>query len=237
MRRGLRKATRSAEATERAGYDITTGTHGTTMPKSGEVPEAITPPKERPGDPQVYESIADPTKAYYSANSRRPGKEGLGSQQGWKWAKRAARHQEIVSRRPGESGDGIAGRPVVHHVEAMGTIDTDKNMNKLGTTGPELTADRLKVTDTEWIRRPDSGTEVGVQGTLPHVNWNQFAPPKDEGGLGLWNDENIDWNNNLLLRKQYAKRGSSWHDPSYYRPEAPEPPKANVEPPAQQGLF
>lgn len=55
---------------------------------------------------------------------------------------------------------------------------------------PPMAAERFRVTDTHWI--PPGKAGKAVQGTLPHVNWNQFgAPnvgnPEDVAGFSLEN--------------------------------------------------
>jgi hypothetical protein len=178
-RNNLDRASDEALNTRARGYDITKGTHGGVMPDSGVIPSHITPPNERPGERQAFPGLADPNRAYYSAAASSPRARFNSNWQGWNWATSAARKQGFDTE--------VRGRAVMHNVEAEGTIDTDKNMNTTGTQGTELTADRLRVTGTEWIRPPTS-SEAGVQGTLPHINWNQHV-----GHTGLARNE--DYNN------------------------------------------
>ena len=149
------------------------------MPDSGTVPEAITPAAERPGERQSF-SFSDSSRAYYTGKYEGPPQRApirSAEEMGWGWAKEASRKQ-------GETG--VMGRPVVHDVEPEGKIDVDLNLNRNGTQGAELTADRLKVTGTGWIRPPNE-SELGVQGTLPHINWNQH--------VGKHGSSVIDYNN------------------------------------------
>ena len=163
-----RMSPQAFQARER-GYDIGSGTHGGVMPPSGELPEVITPASARPGDPQAFPGLSNPDATYYTANFAGPEERApdrSAGHMGWQWAESAARKRGFET--------GVRERPVMHTVEAEGRIDTDKNINPSGTYGAEMTADQLKVTGTEWIRPPNLG-EMGVQGTLPHINWNQHA--------------------------------------------------------------
>lgn len=180
MTDGPRRMSSPAYETRSRGYDIGAGTHGTVMPASGEVPEQIVPASEH--GRQVFPGLADPDRTYYTANytgppQRAPGRSN--EELGWGWATGASRKSGIDT--------GVRARAVMHTVEPEGRIDTDKNLNSPGTYGAELTADRLNVTGTEWIRPPTS-SEAGVQGTLPHINWNQHV-----GHTGLQQAE--DYNN------------------------------------------
>jgi len=188
MTDGPRRMSSPAYNTLHRGYNVSSGTHGTVMPESGAVPEHIVPHNERPGTPQgagppqVFPGLADPTKAYFTADYKGPPQRAPGrsnEELGWGWANSAARKQGIDT--------GLRPRAVMHTVEAEGRIDVDRNLNVSGTEGAELTADRLRVTGTDWIRPPTS-SEAGVQGTLPHINWNQHV-----GHTGLQQAE--DYNN------------------------------------------
>ena len=171
--------------TKARGYNIGSGTHGGTMPASGEVPLHITPASERPDDRQVFSGISDPNRTYFTAGHEGPAQHApsrTANESGWLWATSASRKQGIDT--------GVRSRAVVHNVEPEGLIDVDRNLNSSGKEGGELTADRLKVTGTEWIRPPTS-SEAGVQGTLPHINWNQhvghsgLAQAEDYNNVGI----------------------------------------------------
>ena len=113
----------------------------------------------------------------------------------WDWASR--RDEDVLSR---------AGRPRVYEGEAKGIVGADANLMRqyLFESDPddpylrgthdaplnwELTeelqdstegampmgAESFKVADTHWI--PPGKAGKAVQGTLPHVNWNQFGAP------------------------------------------------------------
>lgn len=159
------------------GYDIEAGVHGTAMRESGTPPPFIDPANILGRKPNY--GLSDPNRAYYVARSRSY-PEGS-EHKGWKWATNASRTMEFTG--------AVAGRPVVHEVKPVGTIDVDRNLNYSGGSS-EMTAERLKVVDTHWIRPPSVGVGIGeahVQGTLPHVNWNQF--PGTDATIGR------DWNN------------------------------------------
>ena len=164
------------------------GTHGTIMREG--VTDEILPSKVHGGE-AVF-GMSDPERAYFTAPSKTSlSPESLDEKTGkplpfahvgsteakhhpeyterkaWDWATSAVRSSTYGGR--------IPGRPIVHDVEAVGRVDVDVNMDPSGMSGHELTADRLRITDTQWIPPPHS-YEHGVQGTLEHLNWNQYGP-------------------------------------------------------------
>ena len=151
------KPTRQAQAAAgRRGQDLQRGIHGTIF-REGQT----TVDPAGAATPTNY-GDSDTGRAYYSADQP----EDTSSSKdwsGWNWAQQAVE----ASAKRGET----LGRPVVHQVEAEGNVDIDPNVGEMHYD--EYTADRLKITDTNWIR-PPSG-DVGTQGTLPHINWNQFV--------------------------------------------------------------
>ena len=111
--------------------------------------------------------VSDSSRAYYTAND--PQRPGMAEESGWGWAESAASSR---------TDHGVRGRPVVHDVRVYGNdIDTDKNLNPSGQHGAQMTANKLRITDTHWTPKPDPFYQPnGIQGTFPHVNWNQFKP-------------------------------------------------------------
>ena len=146
------------------GYDPMSGTHGTIMdPRiKGRVL-----PAQRAGVEPIYKSLSRTNRAYYTANLSYFPHEA--ENYGWFWARQAASYH-----RDQAGSSAPAPRPVVHFVKPSGEIKGDPVLNPRGASGQELTANSLKVTDTSWIPTPGGFNDVGVQGTLPHVNWNQF---------------------------------------------------------------
>ena len=164
------------------GFDVDRGTHGTKyIPGMTEVVPASADSSVR----QVHGGLADPDKAFYSAHG--PDVYGRTAEQsGWTWANVTSNNQ------PDWVGEGlnkstVQGRPVVHQVTPVGQVGADRNLNPYGKVGNELTADRLNITETDWIRPPTYS--VGTQGTLPNENWNRY-------GEGFWGDDQ----NNLELQ-------------------------------------
>jgi hypothetical protein len=164
---------------KRMNLDLSRGTHGTVMNKDGStMPEVV--PSNKSGR-MVHSSMSDPSRAYYTAADRemsdqwtlsQPYSQGAGADKdGWTWARLAA----------DSKGAGTRMRAVVHNVAPSGTVDQDVNLPSSGA----MTANKLKVTDTQWIPPVTAGQHhsgvPGVQGTLPHVNWNEFRP---EGNFG-----------------------------------------------------
>jgi hypothetical protein len=104
-------------------------------------------------------------------------------------------------------------RAVVHHVEPQGRIEGDPAINPSGHSGRALTAESLKITDTEWI--PPARHPQGVQGTLPHVNWNQFTTKK---GMTSSEDANSVDNAHLGLQMRTDRKISDAVERSSRRP-------------------
>jgi len=84
--------------------------------------------------------------------------------------------------------NGINGRPRVYKGEAMdfedrpiapdsNLVETEKVLRRIiSNDNPvPMAAGAFKVTDTLWTPPPQPGKTV--QGTLPHINWNQFGAP------------------------------------------------------------
>lgn len=161
-----------AYVAEARGYDVMKGTHGGVM-----IPGQthVTPSSWRPGQTESYPGLSDPNVAYYTAEHAGL-REGAPSAEtvGWGWASHA------TSQHPWSDDEKKSTRPreVVHRVEPEGIINSDQNLNKTGFAGGSMQASRLKITDTEWIKPPGVYTSH-VQGTLPHLNWNQYAPLDD----------------------------------------------------------
>jgi hypothetical protein len=161
------KLKEGAYVAEARGYDVRRGTHGGVM-TPGQT--HITPSAWRPGQTESYPGLSDPNVTYYTAehpDTRGPSAESTG----WGWASSAARQHEWGD----DQKRNTRPREVVHRVEPEGIINSDQNMNPSGFAGGSMQASRLKITDTEWIKPPGPYTSH-VQGTLPHVNWNQYAP-------------------------------------------------------------
>ncbi len=90
-----------------------------------------------------------------------------------------------------DPADPSYGRPRVVAVRARGFVGMDPNLSddadvSAGTNLSKVeapipvAATHADVTDTEWIppQNYDAARDgVGVQGTLPHMNWNQFGLP------------------------------------------------------------
>lgn len=165
---------RSSDAMERATerLDISQGTHGTTM---FDEPTQHILPSDAHGS-VTFPNLSDASRAYYTA-VRKPAEMMPGAdpklsaeESGWHWAQSASLYRKVSGVRP---------RPVVHAVTPEGSVDLDMNLNDYGTS-QEMTADRLRITDTSWTPPPSmypGRGVIGVQGTIPHVNWNQFGPP------------------------------------------------------------
>jgi hypothetical protein len=187
--------TPAAEAMEQQGYDLSKGTHGGFM---GDPEQTTVDPGKKVGKSNW--TLSDPTRAYYTAEH--PASPDHAEKQGWNWALLA--HGD---RQAGTRGK----RPVVHDVVPRGTVDQDANVPHKGAA----TANSLRITDTNWIPPAQSlGTrepKVGVQGTLPHVNWNQFAPPQAPAGQTDWNFQNLDEHQGMLKRQ---KEGEELHGDS-----------------------
>jgi hypothetical protein len=168
------KFTTNSDAEDRAlnmGLDLRRGTHGSVMPKSGALPSRILSADEV-GVSEVHSGMSDKSRAYYTAEQRPDISKGLGQksaeENGWTWANFAA---DAGGRRPG----GLTRpRSVVYNVEPSGRVEPDVNLPGTGA----MTADSLDVKDVQWIPPPRTGSP-GMQGTLPHLNWNEFAPPYD----------------------------------------------------------
>jgi hypothetical protein len=115
----------------------------------------------------------------------------------WEWAS---------SPKFSDPDDPSEGRPRVHEVRARGlpgpdpnaTEDPDAHNVKLANVGTvePIAATHADVTRTLWIPPPTAEAKAagrGVQGTLEHINWNQFGlsnvgNPEDEAG-GVDTDE------------------------------------------------
>ena len=156
------------------GYDVNKGTHGTKF-----IPGMTSvQPSSKANAGSVHPGISDPTRAYYTAN--KPVQEAGDSPErsGWTWANIASNNNMDQAATSPTGTDYYAGRrpgrPVVHQVEPVGRIDEDRLLNPKGKVSSELTADSLKITDTEWIQPPSYKSE-GTQGTLPQENWNRFG--------------------------------------------------------------
>ena len=90
----------------------------------------------------------------------------------------------------------MMGRPIVQQVKPVGTIGEDHNLNPRGLVSQEVTADRLEITDTDWIK-PPMWDDYGTQGTLPNDNWNKYST---DGG---WSG---DHNNKRLMTPEFAEK-------------------------------
>lgn len=152
--------------------DLSQASHGSTMEATG--PETgvrnITPADERGG--RTNFGASDESLAYFTAPDRGAVTDRDPTQSSWHWARAAARRQSIRQDLPGGGWRAYLGRPIVHSVEPHGTVDVDRNFDDIDSDA--LTAsNRLEITATHWTPPARKG-EV-VQGTLSHVNWNQFA--------------------------------------------------------------
>lgn len=182
----------------RRGYDPLRGSHGT---RFVEGQTHVDPGGSVGKNNHVGLSRAD--RAYYSAPSANPTAEDntMYESGGWYWA-----DQNETWDKHAVTGHAVRGRPVIHEVKPIGNIDGDPVLNKDGQVGTELTADRLEITDTQWIKRPRSEYTV-VQGTLPGYNWNRQAPLREDGtpyGIGGYNNDPQDtyYNRNLRISKE-----------------------------------
>lgn len=184
--------------------DVSRGTHGTST-RTGMTAGEIVPASVH-GGYQAFPDLSDSSRAYYTAETRPEGPAAGSdadyrdtSQQGWNWARKSQMNRTI---------GGARARQVVHHVEPIGTIDVDRNINE-GGNATQMTADRLRITDTEWIPKA-SEDSAGVQGTLPHENWNKY--PKSDS--------------------RYSRYGRSADlNQSYLDKVSPEQFHSNLEPP------
>ena len=163
------KITHDAQQVQAYGYDLSTGTHGTYF---REKQREVTPAGEKRA---VNFKESHPDRAYYTAHKH--GDPLSSERKGWTWAHQAT---NILSNREG----GVLGRPVVHEVvpKSGSTIDQDPYTKEWREpSAGQVTSDKgLKITDTHWIPPVSpahaAGGVVGHQGTLPHINWNQFGP-------------------------------------------------------------
>jgi hypothetical protein len=163
----------------RQGFDVHRGTHGTYMragegkhKESGGFGTHVVPAREH-GKGALYD-LTHTHRAYYSAAHPNLTGSREAEQSAWNWSAMAV--EQAVSR----GSEQVAPRAIVHHVVPEGRLGTDPVVNKSGTMGAEMTADRLRITRTDWIPRPREGSS-GYQGTLPYVNWNQFSSRPKEG--------------------------------------------------------
>jgi hypothetical protein len=175
------------------GYSVGEGTHGSTMagPDQTHVDPGVASGK-------VNYGISDSTRTYYTA--KHAGRPEEAEKKGWDWAVNAVKSAYDAP---------VPLRPVLHHVETEGVIDVDRNINPSGDTDA-MTAERLRITDTDWIpdtealnikySRKYAGEDiVGVQGTLPHVNWNEFDE-KMKGRMN-YNTDPLGANAKVLVRQ------------------------------------
>jgi len=190
------------ENMSKRGYDPYRGEHGTKF--SNQVTTHIDAPKQRGSRGSQVHGLSDSDRTYYVADG--PKTNMVDS---WGWARMAA-HNKLDFVSPPTGGPKSAanqsryvqGRPVVHKVEPEGTIGGDHNLNPTGKGGAELTADRLKITDTEWIMPaqdsfdPAAPKPIGTQGTLPNQNWNRYH-----------SDGYNDYNNKTLLSPHITSKG------------------------------
>ena len=166
MPRTFRPTAKAKAMTELGGYDISSGTHGSVYTPG----QTTVDPSEVAGTTPAFE-MSKTNRAYYTAHHPDPERDDTQSM-GWSWARSAK------NARPDPENKSWSGRPVLHHVTPVGKVDHDENMGNYAHGA--YTADQLKITDTEWIREPHQD-ELGVQGTLPHINWNQHAHRGFEG--------------------------------------------------------
>lgn len=195
------------------GYDPTKGTHGTKFTPGV---YQIDPANKAEGARVVHHGISDPDRAYYTAdtvNQDAPGHYAIENSEkaGWIWADNSAGSQhDFIPDGPGLlRGRAVAGRPIVHHVEPIGKMDDDRNLNPRGRVAGEMTADALRITDTEWIR-PPSDFETHVQGTLPQENWNKYGDARgsdlNNHGVG---DKTQEWRRSLRASRNGSLLPSS----------------------------
>ena len=155
------KITSDAQAVAAYGYDLSKGTHGTFLREG----QTEVTPTAKAGVAANWPSISDPQRAYYSAHKH--GDPMVGERKGWHWA-----------------GGTKRDRPVVHEVvpKPGSTIDQDPYTKewRAPETGAVTSDKGLNIVDTHWIppvsRQQREEGVIGVQGTLPHINWNQFGP-------------------------------------------------------------
>jgi len=126
----------------------------------------IVPPREHGGNVSFH-IAADRSQVYFSGEGRDLA-DPTAMKAGWRWASAAVRAQRWTAY----DKSTVLGRPIVHEVEPVGKVRVDPNF-KGDRDDASLTADRLRVTATHWNPEPAKGEYV--QGTLPNVNWNQFA--------------------------------------------------------------
>lgn len=170
------------------GFDLSRGYHGTVYNSAQGVPDEILPSEQLPDRTNNFEGTTHENRAYYypeGPTDNNAVNRG-GSTGAWTWA--SSSRQEAANRpfrdKPGTQKDAVFLRPVVHKVEAIGHIDGDPVLNPTGEgAAEEMTADRLRVTDTEWVRPISQWgrREVGIQGTLPHDNWSKYYYAGDPG--------------------------------------------------------
>ena len=167
----------AADAMNERGYDINRGTHGTVYagPEQKEVLPAIEVGKT------LYEGTSHVNRTYYNAHN--PNLPGEAEKRGWSWADRASEKSTRLGdeRHAQQPGVIVRGRPVLHEVEPIGHVDGDPVLNPRGTSSLELTADKLKITDTHFIPPVDpyDSLHVGNQGTLTGTNWNRWGNPDE----------------------------------------------------------
>ena len=159
--------TKSAGWVEHYGHDKTTGTHGTMM-REGQTDVV---PASKAGVAPIHQE-SHPDLAYYTAH--RYYEPDVAEHSGWAWA-----HQTVEAEH--ERSGGAPGRPVVHDVvpKSGSTVDMDPYTKEWGATDQaSLVSNKgLNIVNTQWIPpvlSRNSGV-IGHQGTLPHVNWNQFG--------------------------------------------------------------
>jgi hypothetical protein len=216
MPSGPKRYTASEGALEHAEafkLDLGTGTHGTAYTPGQTTVEG----HQAAGTRATFPDYSKGDRAYYTATTNMAPEKAREHEMdtersGWDWAGSAARSRGEPTL---PDGGGIFGRPVVHDVEAHGEVRPDSNLDARS----EMTADRLSITDTHWIRPPQGyfdeqgkplpappglfDNELGVQGTLPHLNWNQYAHPKMSG---------MDLNNAGISSKTRQMKGTREHE-------------------------
>jgi hypothetical protein len=219
------RVTRNAAAVARRGHDIYRGTHGTTMANPDQkyvMPGNVVGKKHYP--------ISNTDRAYYVAPKTNKAGAAEASRSGWQWAHGAVQSavlSPVVGNEP-----FVPPRPVVHHVAAEGKVDVDYNMNN-DTKRDQMTADRLRITDTEWIRTPDALFEHGVQGTLPHMNWNQFVKRNENESWTA--SAGRDSNNTAILKPRHKSAAAIADD--IKREEQQRRDAQTPELPGQQSLL
>lgn len=96
------------------------------------------------------------------------------------WAKSGLQHRRIIEEEKGLSSGETPdkGRIRVYEIEPQGEVSGDP----VGGSGEvprysrsAVRMPRAKVVGVNWIRSPQKG-EIGVQGTLPPINWNAYHP-------------------------------------------------------------